>query len=89
MALTVTEASAVNQVLRHFLGPEPHSLDRRPTSVRELEEALCILARGSYKRLKAGRREQDVKDAFAVFKAAIIEDEADEMIIDDPEIDKR
>lgn len=60
MSLTVTEASAVNVVLRHLYGVPGHVPAPTPTDV-QVADAARVLAASAHKRLAAGFRPEDVR----------------------------
>lgn len=74
MALTVREATAVNQVLDALYGP--HRITGRPVPTEaEFVEALADLADGAYRRLMAGRRGDHVRDEGMTWSIVVEQEE--------------
>lgn len=63
--MNISEANAVNVVLRHLLGT-----DRRPITTESLQAASTLLVRSARRALGAGLLEEDVDAAFAEDRVA-------------------
>lgn len=61
MALTLTEATAVNRLIDLLCGPSPHRWRHEELSVEDAMAALVTLADGAYKRLAAGATGAEVR----------------------------
>lgn len=65
MSMTIGEASAVNTLLRYFLGEEPSAVRQTPAvELDQAKAAAVLLTKSAHKALHAGLRPEIVEDQF-------------------------